>query len=69
MNLTGNKIAKFINDLNLLNLNFLVISETWLTVNTTNKEAISKLENWKIIKRLDSTDHKKHMGLKLIPPY
>ena len=41
------------NDLNLL---------------TTNKEIMKKLNNWKIIKRLDATDHGKHMGLMLIIP-
>jgi hypothetical protein len=37
-------------DLNLLHLDFLVLSETWLTVNISNKDIIKKLTNWKIVK-------------------
>ena len=33
--------------------------ETWLNIKTTNQEVINKLENWKIVKRLDATDNKK----------
>jgi hypothetical protein len=55
-------------DINLLNLDFLVISETWLTSNISNAEVINKLRNWKVLKRLDATDNKKHMGLLLITP-
>ena len=55
-------------DLNLLNLDFLILSETWLTVNIENKAVMRKLTNWKIIKRLDATDYGKHMGLMLIIP-
>ena len=55
-------------DLNLLHLDFLVLSETWLTINISNKEVIKKLANWKIVKRLDSTDNGRHMGLMLITP-
>ena len=29
---------------------------------------INKLKNWKVLKRLDATDNKKHMGLLLITP-
>ena len=61
--------AKYIdNHLNLLNLDFLVLSETWLTEKNTNEEIIRKLDNWKIIKRLDATDNRKHMGLMLMVP-
>ena len=49
-------------------MDLLVISETWLTVNILNKDIIKKLDNWKIVKRLDSTDHGKHMGLMLLIP-
>ena len=56
------------NDLNLLNLEFLVLSETWLTEKTHNKELFNKLHNWKILKRLDATDNRKHMGLMLLTP-
>ena len=61
--------AKYLdNDHNLLKLHILVISETWLTSETSNKTVIEKLKNWKIIKRLDATDNRKHMGLLLITP-
>ena len=66
--LESNHAAYLDNDLNLLELSFLIISETWLTVNISNGEVIKKLKNWKIIKRLDSTDNGKHMGLMLISP-
>ena len=49
-------------------MNFLICSETWLTEKTTNNEIIEKLDNWKIIKRLDATDNRKHMGLMLMIP-
>ena len=55
-------------DRNLLKLQLLVISETWLDSSTSNKSVTDKLKNWKIIKRLDATDNKKHMGLMLIAP-
>ena len=48
--LESNHAAYLDNDLNLLELSFLIISETWLTVNISNKEVIKKLKNWKIIK-------------------
>ena len=56
------------NDRNLLNLHLLVVSETWLTFNTSNEQVIKKLKNWKVIKRLDATDNTKHMGLMLLAP-
>ena len=49
-------------------MNFLICSETWLTEKTTNNEIIEKLDNWKIIKRLDATDNRKHMDLMLMIP-
>ena len=48
-------------DLNLLKLHLLVVSETWLVQSVPNNLVIEKLKNWKIIKRLDATDNKKHM--------
>ena len=61
--------AKYLDhDLNLLHLDFLVLAETWLTENVSNPEIIKALENWKIVKRLDSTDNGKHMGLMLLTP-
>ena len=56
------------NDKNLLKLHLLVITETWLTEKVSNKTVIDKLPNWKIIKRLDATDHKQHMGILLLAP-
>ena len=55
-------------DLNLLQLHFLVLTETWLNPDTANHEVIRKLKNWKIIKRLDATDNRKHMGILLLAP-
>jgi hypothetical protein len=55
-------------DRNLLHLDFLVLAETWLSSNISNSAVINKLKNWKIIKRLDSTDDRKHMGLILMCP-
>ena len=61
--------AKYVDkDLNLLSLNILVCSETWLTEKNPSNEIIKKLENWNVIKRLDATDNKKHMGLILMIP-
>ena len=56
------------NDKNLLGLYLLVVAETWLSDKTTNRVIQNKLKNWKIIKRLDATDNKKHMGLMLLVP-
>ena len=55
-------------DLNLLYLDFLVVSETWLTTDVSNADVINKMPNWKVLKRLDATDNKKHMGLLLLTP-
>ena len=56
-------------DINLLNLDYLVVAETWLSNDESNNLVISKLKNWRIVKRLDSTDNIKHMGLLLLSPY
>ena len=42
-------------DINLLHLDFLVVSETWLNSDVSNVDVISKLKKWKILKRLDAT--------------
>ena len=55
-------------DLNLLNSHYLVVSETWLNQETKNDEVTRRLKKWRIIKRLDATDNKKHMGLLLMAP-
>ena len=56
------------NDKNLLNLDFLVLAETWLDSGTSNQLVINKINNWIVVKRLDATDGGKHMGLMLIHP-
>ena len=63
------KHADLDKDINLLNLDYLVLSETWLSSAENNNLIISKLKNWRIIKRLDATDNMKHMGLLLLSPY
>ena len=58
---------KFINeDKNLLNLDFLVISDTRLTRKDTDVDLKSRLSNWNIIGRFDSEDDRKHMGMVLL---
>jgi hypothetical protein len=66
--LEGNHARYLDLDLNLLKLHLLVVSETWLVKSVPNNLVIEKLNNWKIIKRLDATDNKKHMGLLLMVP-
>ena len=53
-------------DKNLLNLDFLVIAETWLSQEITDDDLMKKLQNWKLIMRIDATDGSKHMGLVLL---
>ena len=65
----GNHAAYLDKDINLLNLDYLVISETWLGIEESNEVIINKLKSWRIVKRLDSTDNIKHMGLMLLSPY
>jgi Ulp1 family protease len=36
------------NDKNLLNLDFLVLSETWLDSETSNQQVITKIDNWSV---------------------
>ena len=50
-------------DKNLLNLDFLVIAETWLSKETKDHVLMKKLTNWKLIMRIDALDGFKHMGL------
>ena len=65
----SNHAAYLDKDINLLNLDYLVVSETWLSLKESNITVINKLKNWRIIKRLDATDNIKHMGLLLLSPY
>ena len=58
---------KFINeDKNLLNLDFLVISDTRLTRKDTDVDLKGRLSNWNVIGRFDSEDGRKHMGMVLL---
>jgi hypothetical protein len=65
----GNHAAYLDKDINLLNLDYLVLSETWLSMEESNAVVINKLKNWRIVQRLDATDNIKHMGLMLLSPY
>ena len=59
--------ANYLNsDQNLKNLDFLVIAETWLTSKVSDELIEKKLTNWSVVKRFDSTDCTKHMGLLLL---
>ena len=66
--LFNNRSIEFINnDKNLLELDTLVIAETWLTKSeNTDEELTNSLSNWKIVKRFDSNDGKRHMGMLLL---
>ena len=55
-------------DFNLLHLDFLVIAETWLNKETSDSNLAKRLNNWTVLKRLDATDDRKHMGLLLLTP-
>ena len=56
--------GKYLNsDHNLLQLDILVLSETKLENNDVSSKAIKDLDNWTVLKRYDSGDGKKHMGL------
>ena len=55
-------------DINLLHLDCLVVSETWLNSDVSNADVINKLKHWKVLKRLDATDNIEHMGLLLLIP-
>ena len=58
---------KFINeDKNLLNLDFLVVSDTRLTKKDADDDLKDRLNNWNIVSRFDTDDKKKHMGMILL---
>ena len=46
----------------------MILEETWLNSETSNQQVIGKVNNWTVVKRLDSTDGRKHMGLMLVHP-
>ena len=63
-NLTAKLHAEYINaDKNLLNLDILVIAETWLTEMDNEYDVEKKLDNFTILARFDADDSSKHCGL------
>ena len=64
----SNHAQYFDADINLQGLDYLVLSETWLSQEQNNNEVSKFLKNWTIKKRYDSTDNRKHMGLLLLIP-
>ena len=60
----ANHIRDLNEDKNLSNLDYLLLSETWLTSKYTNEEIEDKLTNWKIVTYGGRQDHdeKQHMG-------
>ena len=55
-------------DLNLLHLDCLVLTETWLNSEITNEDLRKKFNNWNVLKRMDASDNRKHMGLLFMVP-
>ena len=53
-------------DSNLLELDFLAISDTRLTASNSSEELNQRLGNWSVIGRGDSSDGTKHMGMVLL---
>ena len=53
-------------DKNLVNLDFLVLAETKLTFEDNWKAIEMKLSNWDVIRRYDSKENKKSMGMMLL---
>ena len=61
------KSDSFLNeDSNLLELDFLAISDTRLTASNSSNELYQRLNNWSVIGRGDSSDGMKHMGMILL---
>ena len=61
------KSDSFLNeDSNLLELDFLAISDTRLTASNSTNELYQRLNNWNVIGRGDSSDGMKHMGMVLL---
>ena len=54
------------NDLNLRDLDYLCIADTGLDKTTTNEFLTQELSNWKLRRRDDAEDGRKHMGLLLL---
>ena len=55
-------------DHNLLSVDYLALSETWLNKEFSNKDVQRKLNNWKLVSRIDASDNEQHMGLLLLVP-
>ena len=64
----GEHAEYFNEDKNLQNLQLLVLSETKLDSSTSTSKIENILTNWSIIRREDSNDEIKHMGLLLLAP-
>ena len=65
--ITAQLHAEYINsDKNLLNLDVLVIAETWLTWRDSDEELAGRLDNFSILARHDAEDSLKHCGLLLL---
>ena len=64
----ANHIRDLNEDKNLLQLDYIVVSETWLNSKYNNDEIENKLFNWKIVrnKGRQDFDENKHMGLLLL---
>ena len=61
--------AEYVNsDKNLLNLDFLCISDTRLCSKDTEDDIQQLLSNWLVVYRKDSSDNRQHMGLLVIRP-
>ena len=55
-------------DINLLSLDYLAVSETWLNNEMSNQDLQRNLKNWSLLSRSDASDNVKHMGLLLLAP-
>ena len=64
--LEANHCEYFNADRNLMNLDIILLSETKLNKNHTEKSIENGLDNWNVIGRYDAEDQRKHMGLLLL---
>ena len=64
--LEGQSVELLNNDRNLINLDFLIIADTRLTVNSKTEDLLKTFPNWNILKRFDAEDDIDHMGLMLL---
>ena len=67
--LTNELHGEYVNtDKNLLSLDLLCLSETFLTSKVSEASVASLLNNWEVIFRADCPDGKRHMGLLVLTP-